>query len=57
VIMRQVIDKVTINTAKKRDGCRYMSTDLPKSKVRLDLEAPGASRVRSVAGSVMEPTK
>ncbi|GLI82009.1 hypothetical protein PoHVEF18_010409 [Penicillium ochrochloron] len=44
-----IVYKITINAARKRDGRRYMSTDLPKSKVRLDLEAQGASRVPFVA--------
>lgn len=54
-IMRHILGKVKINATKKRDGPRYMRTNLTKSKVRRDkdLEAQGGNRVPTVAGSVL----
>ncbi|GIJ92507.1 hypothetical protein Asppvi_001785 [Aspergillus pseudoviridinutans] len=58
LIMRHIIGKIKNSATKKRDGPRYMPTDLPESKVRrdTDLEAQGDSLVPTVTGSVLQPT-
>jgi hypothetical protein len=58
LIMRYILGKVRNNATKKRDGPRYMPTDLSESKVRrdTDVEAQGDSLVPTVAGSVLQPT-
>jgi hypothetical protein len=59
VLMGHILGKIKLKTTKDRDGPRYIHNRILKFEVRrdADLEAQGAGRVPSVAGSVLERTK